>query len=73
MSELWSQPEQLDNIRDAYEALCDKVNTVLRTQMGDAHRLGIQRSEVLALLHAAEIVSSLIPPQPNSDFMQIAS
>jgi hypothetical protein len=51
--------EQLDNIRDAYETLCDKVNTVLHTQMGDAHRLGVQRSEVLALLRAAEVVSIL--------------
>lgn len=48
--------EQLNNIRMAYQTLQERVSTALRTQMGDTYRLGLSKSDALALLQAAEQV-----------------
>lgn len=47
-----------DNIRAAYHTLNGRVTTALRTQLGDAIRLQETRTQALALLEAAEHVSS---------------
>ena len=46
-----------DNIRSAYHLLEQDVVRALRTQLGDAARLGEQRTHALSLLQAAEPVS----------------
>jgi hypothetical protein len=52
-----SMSNQLDNLRAAYRVLEDRVIRSLRTQMGDAVRLGEQRSQALQFLQAAEQAS----------------
>ena len=47
---------QLDNLRAAYSELLTRVQTALRTQIGDAARLGLVRAEALQLAAAAEQV-----------------
>lgn len=44
------------NIRTAYDVLADRVNTALRTQLGDAERLSAARAEALALAEAVDQV-----------------
>jgi hypothetical protein len=48
--------QPLDNLRAAYHELERRVITALRTQLGDAGRLGEIRGQVLQLLGAAEQV-----------------
>ena len=50
----------LDNFRAAYVTLNDRVIRALRTQLGDAARLGDQRSEALLLLQRANEARALI-------------
>ena len=45
--------DRLNNIRTAYASLRDRVTGAFRTQIGDAPRLRIIRSEVLSLRAAA--------------------
>ncbi len=47
----------LNNLRTAYAELLRRVNTALRTQVGDAPRLREVRAQALALRAAAEQVS----------------
>ena len=48
----------LDNLRSAYSTLNDTVVRALLTQVGDSNRLAQTRSQVFALLQAAEPVST---------------
>lgn len=48
--------DALNNIRSAYHVLTNRVETALRTQVGDSARLGLARTEVLSLAAAAEQV-----------------
>jgi len=54
----------LDTIRIAYRRLGDQVNVALRTQIGDASRLGASRDDCLRLLQVIQQVCLLIilPP-----------
>ena len=47
---------RLDNLRRAYGELLARVNTALRTQVGDTLRLGEVRAQVLSLGAAADQV-----------------
>ena len=49
--------DQLNNLRAAYRVLEDRVHRSLRTQLGDAVRLGEQCAQTLQFLQAAEQVS----------------
>jgi hypothetical protein len=49
-------PSAVDNTRAAYHALVDKVETALRTQIGDAVRLRATRTDVLNFSAAASHV-----------------
>ena len=53
---------QRDNLRASYAELLQRVNIALRTQVGDATRLGHTRAEVLSLRAAAAQVRSLLRP-----------
>ena len=46
----------LDNFRAAYYVLEERVIRALQTQLGDAARLGEQRTHALSLLQTAEQV-----------------
>ena len=48
---------RLNNIRSAYAELTGRVNTALRTQVGDRQRLNGVRAQVLSLTAAAQQVS----------------
>jgi hypothetical protein len=47
----------INNLRAAYRVLEDRVIRSLRTQLGDAVRLGEQRAQAMQFLQAAEQVS----------------
>ena len=49
-------PRQVENIRLAHNQLVEDVRVALRVQMGDARRLGLVRTRVLAVSTAAEQV-----------------
>ena len=42
----------LQNVREAFARVTDRVNTALRTQIGDNQRLEAEREDVLLLLQA---------------------
>lgn len=48
---------RLNNLRHAYLELLSRVNTALRTQVGDTHRLNEVRAQVLSLSAAADQVA----------------
>lgn len=52
-----SKMEAQSNLRVAYRVLEDRVNTALRTQLGDAERLAGTRGEALTLIEAFEQAS----------------
>jgi hypothetical protein len=54
-----SHPLPLLTIRAAYAELGRSVDVALRTQMGDAARLGVQRLDCLRLLALTELVCVL--------------
>jgi hypothetical protein len=47
----------LDNIRLGYRILEDRIQTALRTQLGDAERLAGHRDEALRFIEMCEQVS----------------
>ncbi|CDO75561.1 hypothetical protein BN946_scf184858.g1 [Trametes cinnabarina] len=53
---------RLNNLRSAYVELMGRVNTALRTQVGDRVRLNDVRTQVLSLGMAAEQQIDLFPP-----------
>jgi hypothetical protein len=53
--------EILDNFRATYKVLAHRVRIALRTQVGDARRLELQRDEVLRMWSAAEQVGKAAP------------
>lgn len=56
----------VDNIRLAYYALEGRVTTALRTQLGDAARLGNIRAQALSLLQNAQPVCTQRRPARSS-------
>lgn len=50
-------PIPLDTIRAGYAELCQAVNVALRTQQGDAARLGVRRQDCLRFLSLVHQVS----------------
>jgi len=50
----------MQTIRLAYEELCLRVNTALRTQIGDAARLKAHRDDCLYLMAHVHTVSTLM-------------
>jgi hypothetical protein len=52
-------PLPLDTIRAAYSEQCRRSDVALRTQIGDAYRLGQHREDCLRLLRLVEQVRSV--------------
>jgi len=57
ISILLAMADPINNLRAAYRVLEDRVIRSLRTQLGDAVRLGEQRAQAMQFLQAAEQVS----------------